>query len=486
MWAYVLGLLHIMFSNVASVVLAAKIAGAFLLGITAWGVFRVVLNATDSAIAGFITATAVATSPPLLMAAVSGMEVTLGCAAAVWGLALVLERQPFFGGLLLAIASLSRPELASVGIVAGMFYVWSVAKRESPPMDLARITLAPLILGSALFYRNWLVDGRVLPSTFYEKALLLSPMSLPDRIVTGIGMLASYPPLVAGVPILGLIALALLTRSHMRTIGAMFVSAGAAFFLVSITLIPPYDYAAFYHIRYLLPSVPLFATAFGIGISGLAQSGKMNRLRPVAALHAASVLRVTALLVTVVALCLSFLDFRQWSTKLAEDARNIDEVQVDLSKRITRCTPPDWVVATCDAGAVRYLGNRFTIDLMGLNTPPNRLESGFRIYDKSCDILVLLPAWIAFIKSSPLLIVDRKATENYKVTSLKDMAVQILAVCGKVDAHDSGRERVYMTVLGKPVSFEVSCMDAEHLQSFLRLVDYQRDKDHAGTIPTLR
>jgi hypothetical protein len=53
--------------------------------------------------------------------------------------------------------------------------------------------------------------------------------------------------------------------------------------------------------------------------------------------------------------------------RLANDARNIDDVQVAFGKALASASPRDaaWVV---DAGASRYFGRAFVVDLMALNT----------------------------------------------------------------------------------------------------------------------
>ncbi len=52
---------------------------------------------------------------------------------------------------------------------------------------------------------------------------------------------------------------------------------------------------------------------------------------------------------------------------LENDARNIDDVQVALGKSLADADPKDtvWVV---DAGAVRYFGSAFVVDMIGLNS----------------------------------------------------------------------------------------------------------------------
>ncbi len=54
---------------------------------------------------------------------------------------------------------------------------------------------------------------------------------------------------------------------------------------------------------------------------------------------------------------------------LASDARNIDDVQVAIGRHLASADPAE-VVWAIDGGAVRYFGNAFVVDLLGVNTPP--------------------------------------------------------------------------------------------------------------------
>lgn len=68
--------------------------------------------------------------------------------------------------------------------------------------------------------------------------------------------------------------------------------------------------------------------------------------------------------------CLSVTLYRSFSerrSRLSSDCRAISIVNVMMGKWLASNTPPDAVVGVCDAGAVRYFGNRQTIDFGGLN-----------------------------------------------------------------------------------------------------------------------
>jgi len=60
-------------------------------------------------------------------------------------------------------------------------------------------------------------------------------------------------------------------------------------------------------------------------------------------------------------------ELEQSTSKFAWNCQNINEVQVEIGKWIKRNAPRDATLLAVDAGAIRYWGERKTIDVMGLN-----------------------------------------------------------------------------------------------------------------------
>ena len=78
---------------------------------------------------------------------------------------------------------------------------------------------------------------------------------------------------------------------------------------------------------------------------------------------------------------------------LANDARNIDDVQVALGRSLAGAAPSDTVWAI-GAGAVRYFGNAFVVDMMGLNTPEVLGERAQAFLDAHPPLYVeVVPSW---------------------------------------------------------------------------------------------
>jgi uncharacterized protein (UPF0333 family) len=119
----------------------------------------------------------------------------------------------------------------------------------------------------------------------------------------------------------------------------------------------PLDPGAFGHQRYVLPAVPLLVGA----VPQLADRLMRSSLRP--AHHAVACLAVLVVLVASV-LVASTTRYPH----LTNDAHNVDDVQV-ASGRVLASAPASDVIWVTAAGAIRYFGNAFTVDLMGVNTP---------------------------------------------------------------------------------------------------------------------
>ena len=58
-----------------------------------------------------------------------------------------------------------------------------------------------------------------------------------------------------------------------------------------------------------------------------------------------------------------------WEKVYANDVRHVDEAYVKMGEWINENTPPDARIAAFDIGILRYVGDRYTIDLGGLTSP---------------------------------------------------------------------------------------------------------------------
>jgi len=415
LWAGLLAVIHLLLGRIS---LEAVILGVYGLGAAAYLACIGLANALTAELTGerrfgALAALMLALSPPMAAAAFSGMEVGLCAALLLAGLLALARKRHGLAGLWLALASLTRPEaLAVLGPVLLVVCV-------TPGRTIARILriAAPAVVSSGLWiaYDIW-ATGHLLPATFYGKGHLALG-ALPDRLAVGVtGILAQIPPFWGYGAWIALLGCAWAScRRHTLLATWLPLLAGLGFSAANLALIAPADPRAFYHLRYLLPAVPLLIVALGVGAAGLTRVLRppMRALAPILLLIWAAVGAGITVSPT--------------STHLHNDTRNINEVQRALGEWIAENTAPDdWIAAT-DAGAVRYFSRRATIDLMGLNTPEIRWVGPSWLRAHPVSAVAFMPSWLRPVRPD-LQIARTFRTEGYTVTSNPKMAVQVVAV----------------------------------------------------------
>ncbi|GMU09720.1 hypothetical protein [Corallococcus caeni] len=424
LWAWVLVPSHWLSQDVATRVLLTKLTG-FLLHVMASGAAFLALGGRRGDRWALGGALLMLLHPDLVAASVSGMEVPLA-SLCIWGLVLALKARSVLAlGLLAAAAPLCRPELP---VVTWTLPVLFLLGRE-PLRELARV-LGAIAVGTAVSFGGmglWYLaaSGRPLPATFYAKVggggpgLWASLMRGFTELLPGLSFTA--------LPVLGVLVLLVAERrgrpgpSEGWRLAAALVGAGLAFCCVSFALIHPLDPAAFYHQRYLLPALSLLVVPF-VPLAGGRLQARVprpgHRLWVVLALLPAGVcaLRLPARL-----------------ERLTNDARNIDDVQVSVGRMLSGA-PPEAVVWATDAGAVRYFGQAFVVDMLGLNTPQMLGADAQAYLDAHAPAyLETVPTWSRLVdpdRSWPTPRIFRPSTE-YTVTRIIQMRLHALVFCAQ-------------------------------------------------------
>jgi hypothetical protein len=405
---------------------------------------RLVLALTGSRISAAIAGVLGACSGPLVFAAFSGMEVPLTAALLLAAVLACVRRAWGWAGLWLALAALARPEAVIVSATAFAFVV--VATLRGPARDrvraLTRLTWPSLVLGGLFVaYALW-ATGRALPATFYMKEQA-SLGDLPRRLLIAFpGLLGDVPPLetvICWLPLAGLLLPGRLRSPGPRAALVLPLFAVLGFVLATTMLIPPVP-DVFYHLRYLLPAVPLLIAAIVAG------AYELGRVRPFG--RSPSLAYVPVLLVLGLGVLQGVVTFAPDSRRLHNDIRNIDEVQRTLGTWIASHTEPGTWIATADAGAVRYFGERPTVDVMGLNTPEFYWTPGWA-EAHPISAFVTLPCWFQTPPIPAVQVVATARTDNYTVTPSTCMHVQVVLTC-------TGDATVPVTFTGRR-SFTLAC-----------------------------
>jgi len=276
-------------------------------------------------------------------------------------------------------------------------------------------------------------------------------MPLFQRIIIGIGILAKEAPLRSFILWIGLLG-GLICDKEQKRYFLLFISIGIVYLLGNLILIPPWDPIAFYHIRYLIPAIPFIYLSLLIGnYNGLiymAKKARKERKRWILAIRGSySIFLIFSLFFY------SYLGIIHWQAKFYNDCRNINELQVNIGKKINSVFSKDSKIGTIDAGAIRYFGNRYTIDLMGLNTNYKR----FFKENNYLDALVLMPAWVILPKEHKFFVVYSCMTRNYQVTSNPNMGIQVVGVTIGDSEHNICK--LPLLILGKRIDINLKCFN---------------------------
>ena len=431
LWAVLTAWPYVLTGRTAVDVALVKLTGLLLHAGTALLAWVLARRLRASALLAATSALLVAFHPDLIAASVSGMEVPLATLLALWAILEGLDGPSWRLALVCFLTPLGRPEVASVPVI--FFALCAIVEREGRFLRAAAIALVSSLASFGLMaYRNLHITGRPLPATFYAK------VTWPGSSWMGVQW-AGFTELIGRFAVAGsLLLLVLLTavalwlmlqrvraqqsdpRLDGDTKAAMVFLTGMVFFSLSFTLIPPVDPPAFYHQRYALPGLLLVLFSMPMLIDVV--------LRALPDIRFARYARYGV----VVALgALIALPLPNRLRHLANDARNIDDVQVAEGKSLANQSPAA-VVWAVDAGAIRYFGNAFVVDAMGLNSP-DLLGANAQTFLNAhpAQYLSFVQGWTRLDTSPPQQMAGTvfRPSTPYTVTSVQMMAAHYLIRC---------------------------------------------------------
>jgi hypothetical protein len=353
-----LAVVHRLAGNIGSTIALTKALG-FGLHVASAALLAIVLRrATVLPLVVYDSVALVAFHPDLVAASVSGMEVPLATAIVAAVVAATLTNAIWWLAALGALAVIGRPETAVVAVLFPLLF--AIRQRHGWYLPIAAAT-GVLVSSVLVAIRNAAVSGMYLPATFHAKVDVTSPFGLTWQIAGFHGLLGQLPlvhplPLVVAVAAVAVLLLARPATTTAARAGAALYVSGLAFCAASFALVHPRDPVAFYHQRYVLPAL------FGMVAALPLLAEEVLQRVSVTALRASTALAALALAVPLV-----YVSPARYH-RLSNDARNIDDVQVGIGRSFASAAAADsvWVV---DAGASRFFGTPFVVDLIGLNTP---------------------------------------------------------------------------------------------------------------------
>jgi hypothetical protein len=372
LWVVLLGiLLRVGLSPVAAAK-AASIGLAF--GVVA-AVYHRSLDLLSSPAGGWVAGSLTMLHPFFAYSRVAGMEVMLFALLILLALGYAHQRRPMALGITMSLALVTRAEFLPLALLLGGLALGAeyIRRRELVLVTAeearlwAMLFLPCLVAGGAWVAFNLATGGHPLPNTYYVKhdfALgLVAPGNLL-HILQGYlfqSFLFSGPLIVPTLAALIYGSYVLVRRQRVAAVG--WVAAPWLFiYFLSINVRLVADRWNFSARRYLDFLWPLLAVLIAACVTDLWQRAR-------SAQHRALVLGAPVAVFAVAAVYA--LPMARQTLAMAEEfswnSRNVQEVNVAMGRWIEANLPPSAVIAVTDAGAMRYFGGRYTVDLIGLN-----------------------------------------------------------------------------------------------------------------------
>ena len=441
LWPLVLAVPHLITKNTALVVLLTKLIGFSFHVMMVFVLFVILDNVQDNRDAGgghrtsalaLMVSILVLLHPDLVAASVSGMEVPFATLVGALLLLFAWKGRVVTYGVVSVVAPLVRPELPVLSFLLPMLLFWDMHHRKRLFSLLVIASIGTAATFGVEAVRNLFVSGKPLIATFYAKAWK-GNMSLAMAEFTGFTKLLGNFDITGFIALLFLAAVVALwknftTREPDKRVVSTSMLVGLFFCGVSFALIKPVDPKAFYHQRYVLPVLPLLVMAIPVLVIDLldflVHSGMAwTRVKTLGAIVKAGVLFFM--------LIISIIDMPWRLARLANDTRNIDDVQVQMGKFLAH-VPQSTVVWAVDAGAIRYFGHAFIVDMMGLNNAQLLGAHAQKYLNQHPPVyLDIMPGWSRIDPRSAEQMKARifKPSTPYTVTSFAPMQTRWLVHC---------------------------------------------------------
>jgi hypothetical protein len=427
--------------------LAAYFPGAVCLALTAAGVYRLALlclppsqaNPTGRSALCWLLGATTAADLGLVWGAMSGLEVPLSAALAVWAIAFLVDEarrgQLRFALVLAAILPWARPDLLAISFAGLLWLLWRalrgpwVSGGRRAALSNAFFYLLAMIVGfgvmSLVYFVGW---GKPLPSSFYAKVVGLRLSSKFFSAAQEFLLAGRYLPFVVGVLALlgGLLQWLLPARSERDDVARREASS-AALLLLLVSVI--YTVALMLTLpwfgqedRYLLPLHPFVIVLVGMLLWRIASLLPLERLA-----GSRILLRAGGLVVALALLLLNYV----WATRVySVEVRNIADAHVAPALWIADNTPQGSIIASEPIGAVKLFSGRQTVDLVGLTTPATL--GTYRDWQRAwpalnnagADYLLFYPDWFDGRKP-PRWAVER---ERFNIPDNKIAGADVIAV----------------------------------------------------------
>jgi len=344
-----------------SVVLPAKITSLVTAVAASVGAARLVRGLGFGLAAELGAGLAIAFDPSLAFAQVSGMEVMLAGALALWAWAALVHERYLAAGLAAGLAPLARPEMALVTLMVLAVAQWRLQQRHAPVKARLWVVLPTIVLVGGWMAYCLAVSGYPLPSTFYAKFSSREEYLIHNLTLIFAQILPASPWFAygSGALLWGLGAVAVWRRG---LVGRLFAAFPLVYWVgVSASQLLQAS-EPFFFLRYVLPAQVFVVVTIAIGAVSAARWVWQRRRLALGPAYAAGMA-----LLLVGSLSKLPQTLREHADLFAWNCQNIDELDVAMAVWLRDNVPVGETIAVIDAGASRYWGEHKILDIIGLN-----------------------------------------------------------------------------------------------------------------------
>lgn len=315
---------------------------------------------------------------------------------------------------LCALLPVVRPEtLLLAPFVATAFIPWFLEKKYRLLIAAGVIGL-PMLLWVLFFFA---ANGHPLPNTFYTKAELVALG--PQQIFLLMQLMSQHGNLPFLVLVVGWVLFLhdRISRQEWQHVNLLFVSP----FILAIGILATrtVDPAGYYWTRWFESSALFLSVSAILGYVRLCLK-ILERLPD----RNKALIGLVLLVLTLASSQFWWSGFEDRRVHLVADANVINKMNVSIGLWLDEHTVADAIVGVNDAGAIRFFGKRFTVDLLGLNNDEILFDEDYRLgIWRQLDWLVVYP-WLI----PPAILAEFEAvahvqipTEEYTLCPCPDM-----------------------------------------------------------------
>lgn len=353
----------------------AMILGTFTFIMSQWAVYRLCKALDVPQWLSLLTAISFGLTGSIAWHFMSGMETGIVVTLLLWTLLRVVEKRLYSFLLVATLLTIMRPEgglvaaLASCTLFLRLWHDYGAQAKHPPKRKYLLLLAIPILALGLQPLINLLITGTTVATGAQAKSILSSvPQDYAlifgriwdnfSRIwlefVTGYDVREArgwYLPIFTGILGLGAIPMLILKKNY-RLIGLMLLG-----WLLILTLaISTLDNAFWHFKRYQMPMLALFFPLSAWGIAEILRRFSQMRY---------PIYVFSGLVVPIFGIVLFF----QFQYYHAMNVSYVYQQPYQMGLWLRDNTPEDALIAVHDVGLMRYIGERNTLDMVGLTTP---------------------------------------------------------------------------------------------------------------------